>query len=46
VYCPGFYNPKYYLLIAILKPDAHNQAHNIDMMNGLAAIAEDFRKRF
>ncbi len=46
VYCPGFYNPKYYLLIAVLKHDAHNQAHNIDLMNGLAAIAEDFRQRF
>ncbi|MCP4702147.1 MAG: hypothetical protein GY862_35595 [Gammaproteobacteria bacterium] len=37
---------KDYMLIAILEPDAHTQAGSIDIMDGLAKIAEDFRNRF
>lgn len=43
VYCPGFYNEDCYLLIAILDPDAHEQARNTDIMLALGAIAAEFR---
>tara|TARA_R110000868_G_C10969398_1_gene769535 strand:- start:11666 stop:11854 length:189 start_codon:yes stop_codon:yes gene_type:complete len=44
VYCCGFYDTNHYLLITILKPDAHRQANNIDRMLDIAAIAAGFRE--
>lgn len=45
VYCPGFFNPNCYLLIAIFT-DAHRKQNNTSFMGELADIAERFRSRF
>ncbi len=44
VYCSGFYSDEVYLFIAILKPDAHTQSRNNNVMFKLAQIAENFRE--
>ncbi|USD66328.1 type II toxin-antitoxin system YafO family toxin [Vibrio sp. SCSIO 43136] len=46
VYCQGWEDPKCYLLIAILAPDAHEQARNRNIMHNLGVIAERFRQQF
>lgn len=52
VYCPGFFDPKKFLLIAIIKhfdPKQPNEIENTDrdnnLMAKLEAIAEGFRKK-
>lgn len=45
VYCENFFVDNCYLLIAVLDPDAHNQAHNNSLMLNLAATAEIFRNK-
>lgn len=44
VYCSGYYSDEVYLLIAVLKPDAHAQSRNNSVMFKLAQIAENFRE--
>ncbi|MGL6261910.1 type II toxin-antitoxin system YafO family toxin [Vibrio sp. WXL103] len=46
VYCQGWADPRCYLLIAILAPDAHTQARNTTIMRKLGLIAEKFRQQF
>ncbi len=46
VYCRGFYNENCYLLMALLSPDAHNQALNRTIMFNLGKMAEQFRSRY
>ncbi|UJF20374.1 type II toxin-antitoxin system YafO family toxin (plasmid) [Vibrio sp. SS-MA-C1-2] len=46
VYCQGWNNPHCYLLIAILAPNAHEQARNRTIMFNLGKIAEIFRQQF
>lgn len=53
VYCPGFYDKNTFLLIAIIKHWSHTSAKDVagtdkdtDLMAGLEAIAERFRRRF
>lgn len=46
VYCQGWQDPSCFLLIAILTPDAHEQARNRTIMHNLGLIAEKFRQQF
>ncbi|REL28020.1 type II toxin-antitoxin system YafO family toxin [Thalassotalea euphylliae] len=46
VYCQGALDGNCYLLMAILAPDAHNQAKSRDIMFKLGTMAEKFRSRF
>jgi len=46
VYCQGFYKADHFLLMAILKPDAHAQARNNSIMSNLAVMAAKFRAQF
>lgn len=46
VYCQGWKDPGCFLLIAILAPDAHEQARNRTIMHNLGIIAEKFRQQF
>lgn len=46
VYCRGFYNENCYLLMALLSPDAHNQALNRTIMFNLGKMAEQFRNKY
>ena len=46
VYCRGFYETNHFLLMSILKPDAHDQARNNSIMNNLAIMAAKFRAQF
>jgi len=46
VYCQGFYSNDVYLLIALLSPNAHEQARNNSTMSKMAGIAEKFRNQF
>lgn len=43
VYCRGYYNRSRYYLIAILEPDAHDQARNLDIMLAIGEMAAEFR---
>ncbi len=43
IYCQGINNPENYALLAILAPDAHEQARNNDIMFRLGKMAELFR---
>ncbi|MEO9748719.1 MULTISPECIES: type II toxin-antitoxin system YafO family toxin [Marinobacter] len=43
VYCQGAMNDDCYLLLAVLEPDAHEQARNRNIMTNLATIAGKFR---
>ncbi|MFO6421798.1 type II toxin-antitoxin system YafO family toxin [Motilimonas sp. KMU-193] len=46
VYCQGWNDVNCFLLIAILAPDAHEQARNRTIMHNLGLIAEKFRQQF
>ncbi|CAG9001792.1 MAG: mRNA interferase toxin YafO [Candidatus Celerinatantimonas neptuna] len=46
VYCQGTSNPMNYLLMAILRPDAHQQSRNRNIMYNLGTMAEQFRLKF
>ncbi|WED20819.1 type II toxin-antitoxin system YafO family toxin [Vibrio sp. JC009] len=46
VYCQGWEDPNCFLLIAILAPNAHEQARNRTIMHNLGLIAEKFRQQF
>ena len=46
VYCQGEANLDCYLLIAILAPNAHQQAKNNSVMYNIGKIAEKFRFRY
>ena len=46
VYCQGVSNENCYLLMAILAPDAHEQAKSRDIMYKLGVMAEQFRNHF
>ena len=43
VYCSNFFNSDSYLLMAILQPDAHEQAKDNNVMLNLAEMANHFR---
>ncbi len=44
VYCQGASDPEHYLLIAILAPDAHEQARQNNVMANIGKMAERFRQ--
>jgi len=46
VYCQGAINDSCYLLMAILSPNAHEQAKSRDVMYKLGVMAEKFRSQF
>ena len=46
VYCRGFHDENCYLLMALLTPDAHEQARNRTIMYKLAKMAEKFRNNY
>ena len=46
VYCQGWNEPNCFLLIAMLAPDAHEQARNRPIMHNWGLIAEKFRQNF
>ena len=46
VYCQGFYDADCYLLMAILSPNAHEQALNNNIMHKLGKMAEKFRSKY
>lgn len=46
VYCQGFYDSNYYLLMALLSPDAHAQALNNNIMRNLGLMAKTFREQY
>jgi mRNA interferase YafO len=46
VYCRGVLNSDYYLLMAILRPDAHEQARHFNIMAKLGVMAETFRRQY
>ncbi len=46
VYCGGFSNPDIYLFMALLRPDAHQQARQNEAMYQLGVMAQNFRKRY
>lgn len=44
VYCQGVTEPTHYLLIAILMPNAHEQARQNNVMANIGKMAERFRQ--
>ncbi len=46
VYCRGFINEHYYLLMAILQPNAHDLARSNQLMYKLGLMAQAFRQKF
>lgn len=46
VYTRGFNDQDCYLLIALMTPDAHNKANDIDLMEQYAKIAHKFRCQY
>jgi mRNA interferase YafO len=46
VYCQGFTNPKAYLFMAILSPNAHDLARQNDVMYRLGTMAQKFRNLY
>ena len=46
VYCQGFYSNEIYLLIALLSPNAHEQARNNNIMLKMAQFSEKFRNQY
>ena len=46
VYCRGIGDPNCYLLMALLSPDAHDQARNNNIMFNLGKMAEKFRNKY
>jgi len=45
VYCQGAIHDDQFLLITLLKPDAHNQARNNNIMMAIATQAAHFREK-
>jgi len=45
VYCANFYSTDIYLLMAILQPNAHQQARDNSIMLNLAQMANNFRNK-
>ena len=43
LYCPGFFDPDSYLLIAVLPPPAHTTQEDMPFMQKVGEIAEQFR---
>ena len=46
IYCQGYFHPDHYLLIAILKPNAHELERNSNVMRKLGIAAESFRQKY
>ena len=46
VYTRGFTNPDYYLLIAVIEPEAHKKTRSAVLMSLLTEIAEKFRNKY
>ncbi|WJV64334.1 type II toxin-antitoxin system YafO family toxin [Pectobacteriaceae bacterium C52] len=46
VYCQGAMDPDAYLLIIILKPEAHKMARNNNLMHNIGVMAETFRMKY
>lgn len=46
VYCQGAMEPDSYLLIIILKPEAHKMARNNNHMHKIGKMAEAFRMKY
>ncbi|MFL9786795.1 type II toxin-antitoxin system YafO family toxin [Vibrio cyclitrophicus] len=46
MYCQGWNEPNCFLLIAMLAPDAHEQARHRTIMHNWGLIAEKFRQHF
>ncbi|MFM2486597.1 type II toxin-antitoxin system YafO family toxin [Celerinatantimonas yamalensis] len=46
VYCQGASNLMIYLLMAILRPDAHQKSLNRNIMYNLGVMAEKFRQKY
>lgn len=46
VYCQGTFDTSAYLLIIILKPEAHKMARNNNNMHKIGIIAEAFRMKY
>lgn len=46
VYCQGALDETSWCLIAILAPDAHKQALEMNIMRKLAKVAENFRCKY
>ncbi|MBZ9611329.1 type II toxin-antitoxin system YafO family toxin [Rheinheimera maricola] len=46
VYCRGFGNESCYLLMAILRPNAHDLAKSNQLMYQLGLMAQSFRQQF
>ncbi len=46
IYCQGYFDKNCYLLMAILTPDAHEQALNRTIMYNLGKMAEKFRNQY
>lgn len=46
IYCQGFYQPDNYLLMAMLAPNAHEQAFDNSIMYNLALMADKFRDQY
>ena len=46
IYCPGSINDNCFLLMTILRPNAHKLARSRDVMWKLASMAEMFRNKF
>jgi mRNA interferase YafO len=46
IYCRGALEEECFLLISILRPDAHNQARDNNVMHKLARAAELFRMKY
>ena len=46
VYCRGVLDTDRHLLMTILRPDAHEQARQFNIMAKLGVMAEEFRRRY
>jgi mRNA interferase YafO len=46
IYCRGFSDENCYLLMALLSPNAHDQAWNNTIMYNLGKMAEQFRNQY
>lgn len=46
IYCQGAIHEDHYCLLALLSPQAHEQAKSFDRMSKLGVLAERFRKSY
>lgn len=46
IYCQGYFRTDHYLLIAILKPNAHVLERDSNVMRKLGIAAESFRQKY